>query len=104
MRCPQRPHPLMPTAAPHAWQRHRKGSLRRISGAVHGCGAWNLLSVGGPHSLVRTDTRKLIDQTRSGRATPTGHQIVARDGVEAGAVARRGWIAAAGYVMERAGV
>src|ERR1700730_14651021 len=55
-------------------------------------------------SLVRTGTCKLIDQTHSGRTTPTGHQVVAGDGVEAAAVARRGWVAAAGYVMECAGV
>src|SRR6266849_8446441 len=60
--------------------------------------------MGGRHSLVRTGTCQLIDQTHSGRATPTGHQIVAGDGVEAAAVARRGWVAAAGYVMECARV
>ena len=55
-------------------------------------------------SLLRTRTCQQIDQTRSGRATPTGHQIVAGDGAEPAAVARRGWVAAAGYVMECAGV
>src|SRR5258708_3030765 len=57
-----------------------------------------------PHSLVRTGTSQLIDQAHSGRATPTSPQIVARGGVEAAAVARRGWVAAAGYVVECAGV
>src|ERR1700693_5373713 len=94
----------MPTAAPRAWLRHSTGSLRQIWRAVHVCGAWYLLSVGGPHSLVRTGTCKLIDQTHSAGAPPPGHQIVAGHGVEAAAVARRGWVAAAGYVMECAGV
>src|SRR6266853_5186998 len=67
--------------------------------AVHGT-----LSVGGRYSLVRTGTCQLIDQTHSGRATPTGHQIVAGDGVEAAAVARRGRVAAAGDVVECTGV
>src|ERR1700686_4581642 len=62
------------------------------------------LSAGGRHSLVPLGPCQLIDQTHSGRTTPTGHQIVAGDGVEAAAVARPGRVAAAGYVMERAGV
>src|SRR5260370_41241408 len=62
------------------------------------------LSVGGRRTLVRTGTCQLIDQPPTGRATPTGHQIVTGNGVEAAAVARRGWVAAAGYVMECAGV
>ena len=41
-------------------------------------------------SLSRTGTGQLIDQTHSGRAAPTGHQVVAGNGVEATAAARRG--------------
>src|SRR5271163_858372 len=104
MRCPQQPHRLMPTAAPHAGQRHRTGSLRRIWLAVHVCRAWCLLSFGGRHSLARTGTCQLIDQPHSGRATPTRHQVVATDRVEAAAVTRRGWVAATGDVVEYAGV
>src|ERR1700688_230625 len=62
------------------------------------------LSAGGRHSLVPLGPCQLIDQTHSGRATPTGHQIVAGDGVEAAAVARPGRVAAAVYVMEGARV
>src|SRR5258708_28188663 len=53
-----------------------------------------------PHSLVRTGTCQLIDQTHSGRATPTGHQIVAGDGAEPAAVAPPGGVPASRVVSE----
>src|SRR5580658_8268077 len=94
----------MAMAAPGVWLRHRTRSLRRIWRAVRVCCAWYLLSVGGRHLLVRTGSCQLIDQTHSGRTTPTGHQIVAGDGVKAAAVARGGRVAAAGDIVECAGV
>src|SRR3984893_18971564 len=36
-------------------------------------------------AAYRTGTRQLIDQTHSGRATPTGHESIGGDGFEAAA-------------------
>src|ERR1700691_6281513 len=72
--------------------------------AVHFCRAWCPLSSGGRHSLAATGTCQLIDQPRSGRAAPTGHQVVAGDGVEAAAITRRGRVAATDDVVEYARV
>src|ERR1700722_4707839 len=70
------------TRKPKAWQRHRTESRRPTQRAVHVCRAWCRLSSGGRPSRARTGTRQLIDQTDSGGAPPTGHQVVARDRVE----------------------
>src|ERR1700724_622467 len=94
----------MPTAAPLVSLRNRTAWLARISRAGHVFGACYRPSVGGRHSPARTGTCQLIDQAHSGRATPTGHQVVAADCFEAAAGTCRGWVTAAGDVVECAGV
>src|ERR1700675_1846910 len=90
--------------------RQRKRPLRRILRALHVCVAWYapvrrpLSATASMSAAYRTGACQLIDQTHSSRATPTGHEIVTGDGVEADATSCRGWVAASRNVVECARV